>query len=413
MIVVGLSSGTSVDGIDVGAAELEISDGTVVLTPLGHLEVPFAPELRTAVLDALPPAPTTLDAVARIDTGLGRAFATAALRGIDVLAGGRADLVASHGQTLFHWVEGDRVHGTLQLGQPAWIAEATELPVVSDLRTRDVAAGGHGAPLASVLDVLLLGDRAARAGGPVAALNLGGIANVTVVGPAGPGGATTAFDTGPANALLDAAVRAATGEHCDADGLRAARGTVDEHALALLQAEPYYGLRPPKSTGKELFDAGYVDRVLGGRAIALDDLLATLVELTATTVADALRPDDVREVLVSGGGARNPAVVAALERHLAPARPVPISETGLPGDGKEALLFALLGFLTWHGVPSTVPSCTGARAPTIAGRISPGAHPLRLPEPAEPPVRLRIAAGAAPRAAPARTEPARAATPEP
>lgn len=393
MIVVGLSSGTSVDGIDVAAAELELTGDTVVLTPLGHLEVPFPPELRTAVLDALPPAPTTLDAVARIDTGLGRAFATAALRGIDDLAGGRADLVASHGQTLFHWVEGDRVHGTLQLGQPAWIAEATGLPVVSDLRARDVAAGGHGAPLASVLDVLLLGDRAARAGGPVAALNLGGIANVTVVGPAG---ATTAFDTGPANALLDAAVRAATGEHRDTDGRRAARGTVDEHALARLQAEPYYGLRPPKSTGKELFDTGYVDRVLGGRAIALDDLLATLVELTATTVADALRPHGVREVLVSGGGARNPAMVAALERHLAPARLVPISETGLPGDGKEALLFALLGFLTWHGVPSTVPSCTGARAPTIAGRISPGAHPLRLPGPAEPPARLRVGAGAAP-----------------
>lgn len=393
MIVVGLSSGTSVDGIDVAAAELELTGDTVVLTPLGHLEVPFAPELRTAVLDALPPAPTTLDAVARIDTGLGRAFATAALRGIDDLAGGRADLVASHGQTLFHWVEGDRVHGTLQLGQPAWIAEATGLPVVSDLRARDVAAGGHGAPLASALDVLLLGDRAARSGGPVAALNLGGIANVTVVGPAG---ATTAFDTGPANALLDAAVRAATGEHRDTDGRRAARGTVDEHALARLQAEPYYGLRPPKSTGKELFDTGYVDRVLGGRAIALDDLLATLVELTATTVADALRPHGVREVLVSGGGARNPAMVAALERHLAPARLVPISETGLPGDGKEALLFALLGFLTWHGVPSTVPSCTGARAPTIAGRISPGAHPLRLPGPAEPPARLRVGAGAAP-----------------
>lgn len=392
MIVVGLSSGTSVDGIDVAAAELELTGDTVVLTPLGHLEVPFAPELRTAVLDALPPAPTTLDAVARIDTGLGRAFATAALRGIDDLAGGRADLVASHGQTLFHWVEGDRVHGTLQLGQPAWIAEATGLPVVSDLRARDVAAGGHGAPLASALDVLLLGDRAARSGGPVAALNLGGIANVTVVGPAG---ATTAFDTGPANALLDAAVRAATGEHRDTDGRRAARGTVDEHALARLQAEPYYGLRPPKSTGKELFDTGYVDRVLGGRAIALDDLLATLVELTATTVADALRPHGVREVLVSGGGARNPAMVAALERHLAPARLVPISETGLPGDGKEALLFALLGFLTWHGVPSTVPSCTGARAPTIAGRISPGAHPLRLPGPAEPPARLRVGAGAA------------------
>ncbi|MBP2368363.1 anhydro-N-acetylmuramic acid kinase [Pseudonocardia parietis] len=389
MIVVGLSSGTSVDGIDVAAADLEIDGDTVALTPLGHLEVPFAPELRATVLDALPPAATTLDAVARIDTDLGHAFAAAARRGIDELAGGAAELIASHGQTLYHWVEDGHVRGTLQLGQPAWIAEATGLPVVSDLRARDVAAGGHGAPLASVLDVLLLGERAAHAGGPVAALNLGGIANVTVVGPTGD---TAAFDTGPANALLDAAVRAATGEHRDTDGARAARGTVDEHALALLRADPFYALRPPKSTGKELFDPGYVDRVLGEHDVTdrLDDLLATLVELTATTVADALRPYGVREVLVSGGGAHNPAVVAALRHHLAPARLAPIDDAGLPGDGKEALLFALLGFLTWHGVASTVPSCTGARAPTIAGRISPGAQPLRLPEPAPPPSRLRV-----------------------
>ncbi|MBN9733680.1 MULTISPECIES: anhydro-N-acetylmuramic acid kinase [unclassified Pseudonocardia] len=400
MIVVGLSSGTSVDGIDVAAAGLEIGGGTVTMAPLGHLEVPFEPELRAAVLEALPPAATTLGAVARIDTGLGHAFAAAARTGIDELTGGRADLVASHGQTLFHDVEDGAVLGTLQLGQPAWIAQATGLPVVSDLRARDVAAGGHGAPLASVLDVLLLGDRAEAAGGPVAALNLGGIANVTVVG-AGP---AAAFDTGPANALLDAAARATTGAHQDTGGVRAARGTVDAGALARLVAEPYYRLPPPKSTGKELFDPAYTARVLDGHPVLdrPDDLLATLVELTAGTVADALAPYGVREVLVSGGGARNPAVVAALERRLAPARLAPVSDAGLPGDGKEALLFALLGFLTWHGVASTVPSCTGAREPTIAGRISPGAAPLRLPAPAEPPLRLRLRlatgrAGAPPR----------------
>lgn len=394
MIVVGLSSGTSVDGIDVAAADLHIEAGTVTMTPLGHLEVPFGPQLRAAVLDALPPAATTLEDVARIDTGLGRAFAEAARHGIDALAGGHADLVASHGQTLFHWLEDGQVRGTLQLGQPAWIAEATGLPVVSDLRARDVAAGGQGAPLASVLDVLLLGDRAAADGGAVAALNLGGIANVTVVGAGEP----VAFDTGPANALLDAAVRAATREHQDTGGVRAARGTVDADALTRLRAEPYYGRTPPKSTGKELFDAAYTARVLDGHTVLdrPDDLLATLVELTAATVADALRPYRVREVLVSGGGARNPALVAALERHLAPARLRPVADIGLPGDGKEALLFALLGFLTWHGVPATVPSCTGARAATIAGRISPGGAPLRLPDPAHPPHRLRLRPPATP-----------------
>lgn len=389
MIVVGLSSGTSVDGIDVAAAELTLDGPEVVLRTLGHTEVAFDPGLRAAVLDALPPAPTTLEAVARIDTGLGRAFADAARTGVE-LAGGRADLVASHGQTLFHWVEDGRVHGTLQLGQPAWIAEATGLPVVSDLRARDVAAGGQGAPLACVLDVLLLRGRTAP-GTAAAALNLGGIANVTVV-PAD--GDPVAFDTGPANALLDAAVRAATGEHADTGGVRAARGTVDAAALERLLAEPYYAAPAPKSTGKELFDAHHVARVLGaGHPLLgrLDDLLATLVELTAVTVADALAPYAPGEVLVSGGGARNPALVAALGRRLS-APPVGIGAAGLPPDGKEALLFALLGLLTWHGVPATLPSCTGARRSTLAGRITPGDGPLRLPEPAPPPSRLRVVA---------------------
>ncbi|MEJ8280720.1 anhydro-N-acetylmuramic acid kinase [Pseudonocardia spirodelae] len=389
MIVVGLSSGTSVDGIDVAAAELTLDGPEVVLRTLGHTEVAFEPGLRAAVLDALPPAPTTLEAVARIDTGLGRAFADAARTGVE-LAGGRADLVASHGQTLFHWVEDGRVHGTLQLGQPAWIAEATGLPVVSDLRARDVAAGGQGAPLACVLDVLLLRGRTAP-GTAAAALNLGGIANVTVV-PAD--GDPVAFDTGPANALLDAAVRAATGGHADTGGVRAARGTVDEAALARLLAEPYYAAPAPKSTGKELFDAHHVARVLGaGHPLLgrLDDLLATLVELTAVTVADALAPYAPGEVLVSGGGARNPALVAALGRRLS-APPVGVGAAGLPPDGKEALLFALLGLLTWHGVPATLPSCTGARRPTLAGRITPGEGPLRLPDPAPPPSRLRVVA---------------------
>lgn len=370
MIVLGLSSGTSVDGIDVAAADLRLAGDTVELTPLGALDVPYSDDLRRTVLDALPPAATTMQQVARIDTGIGREFAAAAQRGIDAF--GPCDLVVSHGQTLFHWVEDGTVRGTLQLGQPAWIAEATGLPVVSDVRTRDVAAGGHGAPLASVLDVLLLGGRPE----PTAALNLGGIANVTVVRPGRP---PLAFDTGPANALVDAAVRRMTGgaEHADTDGVRARRGRVDERLLARLLAEPYYAAAPPKSTGKELFS----DRYLDGLELT-DDVVATLTELTARTVADACRAYGVTEVLASGGGVHNPAMTAALARHLAPARLGTTDELGLPGDAKEAHLFALLGFLTWHGVPATVPSVTGARHATLAGRITPGAEPLRLPEPA-------------------------------
>ncbi len=390
MIVVALSSGTSLDGIDVAVADLVLDCEDVLLDPRGHREVPYSEGLHRLLLDALPPSATTLEAVCRADTGIGREFATAAQDAVDELADGRADLVVSHGQTLYHWVDDGAVRGTLQLGQPAWVAEATGLPVVSDLRVADVAAGGQGAPLAGLLDTLLLGSRDT----PGAALNLGGIANVTVVRP---GADPVAFDTGPANALLDAAVRRLTGgrEHVDVDGARAARGTVDGRLLDRLLAHPYYGLAPPKSTGKETFHAAHLEEALAGHGVPVagEDLLATGIELTARTVADALRPHEVTEVLASGGGTRNPTLMARLAEHLRPARLGTTDELGLASAAKEAYLFALLGFLSWHGLPGTVPGCTGARHPTIAGRVTPGAAPLRLPEPATTrPARLRLGA---------------------
>ncbi|MBO0873251.1 MAG: anhydro-N-acetylmuramic acid kinase, partial [Pseudonocardia sp.] len=273
-----------------------------------------------------------------------------------------------------------------QLGQPAWIAEATGVPVLSDVRARDIAAGGHGAPLASVFDVLLVGGRAGH-GGARAALNIGGIANVTVLRDGEP---PVAFDTGPGNALIDAAVRRATGgaAHYDADGARARRGSVDQALLAELLAEPYYAAPPPKSTGKELFHPGYLP---APQRLGVDDLVATLTELTARTIADACARYRVTEVIASGGGVRNPALMAALRRNLAPAELTTIDALGMPPEAKEAYLFALLGFLSWHGVPATVPSCTGARHPSIVGRLSPGAGPLRLPPPATTaPTRLSL-----------------------
>ncbi|GAA5153052.1 anhydro-N-acetylmuramic acid kinase [Pseudonocardia eucalypti] len=388
MIVLGLSSGTSVDGIDVAAADLELDGKQVWLRPLGHREVAYSAGLRGEILAALPPAATTVEAITRIDTGIGREFASAAARANSELAGGAAELVVSHGQTVFHWVSDGRALGGLQLGQPAWIAEATGLPVVSDVRSNDIAAGGQGAPLASVLDVLLLGGRP----GVSAALNIGGIANVTVVRPGEP---PVAFDTGPGNALIDAAVRRATGgaESYDAGGQRALRGTVAPALLTELLAEPYYSAAPPKSTGKELFHPGYLppaDR------LGPDDLVATLTELTARTVADACAAYRVTEVIASGGGVRNPALLAALRRHLAPAVLTTSDALGVPAEAKEAYLFALLGFLSWHGVAATAWAATGARHPTVAGRITPGARPLRLPPPASaPPARLLLRPAAA------------------
>ena len=385
MIVLGLISGTSVDAIDVAAAELDWDGRVITLRSLGHAERPWPDSVRARLLAALPPAPCSAAELCQLDVLAGEAFAEAALWGNAELAGGQAALVASHGQTVFHWVEGGHARGTLQLGQPALIAERTGLPVVSDFRARDIAAGGHGAPLASTLDALWL----AGEGNPRAALNLGGIANVTLVGRAGE--PVLAFDTGPANCLMDAAVLAATNQPRDEDGALARAGEVSRVLLARLLAEPYYALPPPKSTGRELFQGGYVAEHLAGLpAITLPDLLATLAELTAVTVADACRAYSVAEVVASGGGTRNPALMARLAARL---DPIPLEtslERGLPADGKEAYLFALLGFLTWHGVPGVVPEATGSRTPRILGRISPGEGPLVLPPPAGAPTGLRI-----------------------
>ncbi len=389
VIVLGLSSGTSVDGIDVAAARIDLDGPLVLLTPLGHRTVPYSTRLRRAIRDALPPGSVTMEAVCRLDTGIGREFADAARTANEELTGGRADLVASHGQTLFHWVDGTTVHGTLQMGQPAWIAEATGLPVVSDLRAADVAAGGHGAPLAALFDTLLLDGRAE----PAAALNLGGMANATIVRDGAP---PQAFDTGPGNALIDAAVRRVTNGRADFDaaGTLARSGRIDPTLLEHLLAEPYYRLPPPKSTGPELFGPGHLDTALR-RAGTPDaaDLLATLVELTAVSVADALRPHGVAEVFASGGGVRNLFLMERLAARLRPARLDTFDALGLDGEAKEAYLFALIGFLTWHGIPGSVPACTGARRASPAGRITPGIRPLRLPAPVDVlPRRLRVEA---------------------
>jgi anhydro-N-acetylmuramic acid kinase len=385
MRVVGLISGTSMDGIDVAVADLRFTGPAVELTPIGFECVDYPADLRADLLAALPPGQCTAARMCELDTRVGQEFARAAGRAL--AAHGPADLVASLGQTIYHWVVGDHCLGTLQLGQPAWIAEATGLPVVSDLRARDVAAGGHGAPLASTLDALWLADRAE----PAVALNLGGIANITVVAPGQP---VTAYDTGPANALLDlAAARATDGaRQQDTDGRIAATGTVRADLLAALLADPYYAAEPPKSTGKEHFHADHLARATAGLPpVSGPDLLATLVELTARTVADACRRHRASLVVGSGGGMRNPVLVAALRRALAPAELVDSADFGLPGDAKEAYLAALLGYLTAHGVPGTVPGATGASGPRQLGSITPGRGPLRLPEPAVHPVtRLRV-----------------------
>lgn len=366
MIVVGMLSGTSADGLDVAVCDVEVGP-TTTLAVRHHAAVDWPDGLQERLLAVLPPATTTVGEIAALDHAVGQAAAAAA-DGYD------ADLVAWLGQTVFHGIEDGRATGGLQLGQPAWIAETTGLPVVSDLRSTDIAAGGHGAPLASTLDALWLAGPETRV-----ALNLGGIANVTVVAPGG----LTAFDTGPANCWLDVVAQRATGAGYDVDGALAASGTVDAALLDHLLAEPYYAAPPPKTTGRELFTAPALDAAVAHAApgVTPADLAATLVALTARTVADACRAHGAVEVVGSGGGMANPTLRAALAAELDPVPLVSADARGLPSDAKEAVLTALLGALTWHGVPGVLPGATGSATPRVLGRLSAGHRPLRLPGP--------------------------------
>ncbi|MDP3952770.1 anhydro-N-acetylmuramic acid kinase [Microbacterium sp.] len=375
MRVLGLLSGTSHDGIDVTVVDFSEVDGAVHGTVLHEGSVPYDPALRARLVAALPPAQTTLAEVCELDTLIGQAFAGVAADAAASVGG--VDAVCTHGQTVYHWIDDGHARGTLQIGQPAWIAERVGAPVVSDVRIRDITAGGHGAPLVSFLDELLLRGRA----GTSAALNLGGIANMTVVAD----GAISAYDVGPANALVDAVI-AKYGLNplgYDEDARVALSGDVDDELLASLLADPYYALAAPKSTGKEHFHLDYVRGHASalGRDVRVTDLVRTLTELTVRTVADDVRAAGVGFLAVSGGGCHNPLIMNGLRAALPATEVVLADELGASADNKEAILFALIGWCTMHGVPAVIPGGTGAREPRILGTITPGAGPLRMPEP--------------------------------
>jgi anhydro-N-acetylmuramic acid kinase len=388
MKVIGMISGTSFDAVEALLADIDLADEVLTCELVEHRSVPYPPEVREAIAAVLPPSATTIEQVCRLDVVIGQFFAEVAAQLADRHGG--VEAVCSHGQTVYHWVDGPSAKGTLQLGEPAWIAERTGAAVVSDVRNRDIAAGGHGAPLVSLLDVLLLGARPAVVSG---ALNLGGIANVTVVGP---GREPIAFDIGPANALMDASVEwLSDGRlHYDRDGAWAARGTADAALVRGLLDDPYFALPPPKSTGKEYFNLDYVKRRLDGAERGGDDLMASVTAATATMVAAAIRDFEVRELLVSGGGTRNHTLMSDLQARLPGVNLRLTDELGVPEASKEALVFAIIGFLSLCGLPATVPSCTGARHSSVLGSVTPGrGRPVR-PSPAlRPPGRLVVRGG--------------------
>ena len=391
-------SGTSVDGIDVACVDLELDGDELGCGYRGVLSVPFDATLRDRIVAALPPGEPGAGELCQLHAELGHAYADAFAAAAVRLAGGQADFAVLHGQTFFHWVDdAGRALGTLQLGNSAAVAERLGLPVICDLRSRDVAAGGQGAPLVSMFDQLLLAGREGlepghNEQGPAAAVNLGGIANLTVVDG---GQVLTAYDIGPAGALMDPAASWASGgsERFDADGALAARGTVSEPLLARLKAEPYYRLPPPRSTGRELFNAGYLRAMLAGidPAPAGQDVAATVTRLLVDLLAEAAEQHGLTELVLSGGGSANQTTLRWLREAVPGVRVLTTAELGVPVQAKEAVAFAVLGFLSWNGLSGSVTAATGAAHPAILGTIQPGAAPLRLPEPAgTPPRYLRL-----------------------
>lgn len=391
MRVLGLISGTSHDGIDGAIVDFTLEGDMLHGTLVHSASTPYAAELRARLVAALPPALTTLAEVCELDTLIGQAFSEVAATMSDVVAvTGAVDLVVSHGQTVFHWVSDDHALGTLQIGQPAWIAERTGIPVLSDVRIRDITAGGHGAPLVSYLDALLLAGLVE--GGTPAALNLGGIANMTVLRP---GRGLVAFDIGPANALVDAVVseQRLTPVGYDVDGAIAGVGTVNAALLEVLMADPYFSLPAPKSTGKEHFNGAYVANIVGKQSFSGSsaDLVATLTAFTAESVARAVLAEGVDTLVVSGGGWRNRVLMDRLRGLLGGLRVLASDDVGVSTDDKEAVAFALIGWLSWRGLPGTVPAGTGARGGRVLGTLTPGARPLVLPVPlATPPAALTL-----------------------
>jgi anhydro-N-acetylmuramic acid kinase len=376
MIVIGLISGTSADGTDVAVVEIEGAPPQLQWRLLHAQTVPHPKELRAAVLRAINPQTSPVDLLCSLNVQLAEQFAAAALAGMAAVGLRPEDvhLIGSHGQTVWHAPD---LGATLQLGEAAVLAERTGIPVISNFRARDMAAGGQGAPLVAYVDVLLLThpDRVR------AAQNIGGIGNVTFLPPANQPDVTAfAFDTGPGNVLIDLTTALATDgrQQYDADGALAAQGMVDQALLEWLLAEPYLATRPPKTTGRELFTADLAQQIWQrGLAAGLggSDIAATVTMFTAQSIAQAYRdflPLPPIEVVVSGGGGLNHTLLKWLTEAVAPARVLLSDELGLSSEAKEAVAFAILAYESWHGRPGNLPAATGARRPVVLGDLTGG-----------------------------------------
>lgn len=371
--MVGLMSGTSADGISAAVASFDrTDDGRVRTELLAHLSRPYTPAERERLLDAIERGTPAEYCRLNFDLGSWLADAALAVMGRAYLAPTDVRAIASHGHTVWH----EPPHSTWQFGEAAVIAERTGVDVVSDFRVRDVAAGGQGAPLVPMADALLFSSPSHWR----ALQNLGGIGNVSIVPPSPAGTNVRAFDTGPGCAVIDGVTRALRPDlPYDVDGALARVGTAIPEVVDELLREPYFEALPPKSTGRELFSSSYIARFVqrcrSARPDASnEDIIATAVSLTASSIGDALRRfvrEPVTEIVLSGGGARNPVLVDAIAAAVAPARARSFDELFFDGEAKEAVAFALLGWLHLEHRAGNVPVATGARGARLLGKLCP------------------------------------------
>jgi anhydro-N-acetylmuramic acid kinase len=382
MLVLGLMSGTSADGIDVALTEVNGAPPKLRARLLRHRSRRMPDALRNEVLRIAEGATCTAGEISQLNFRLGVAFAEAAVSACREfrVALARVELIGSHGQTIFHQGRlvaflGRATASTLQIGEPAVIAERTGIPTVGDFRVADMAAGGQGAPLVPYADYLLYANEKI---GRVS-LNLGGIGNLTVLPAGAKPGQVMAFDTGPGNMLMDALVWHFTRRKQKFDrGARFARqGKVNAKLLEELLRDPYLRLGPPKSTGREYYGRVYFQELLRmGKKYGAgsNDLIRTTTEFTVASVVQALkrfvlRKAKIQQLIVSGGGAKNPLIMAQLAAALTPMAVMPSSKLGVPEGAKEAYAFALLAYETWNRRAGNLPSATGARKPAVLGKI--------------------------------------------
>lgn len=371
---IGMMSGTSCDGVDAGLVRIKGTGANLLLKFIEFTTSAYPPDVRKRLLD---PHLSAQD-LCLLSFELGEQFAGAATEMLKVARnnGVEVDFIASSGHTIVHAPPGAGPKvGTLQIGEPAVIAERTGLPIVSDFRTRDLAAGGQGAPLVPYADWVLF----SRPDRTVVCLNLGGIANFTVVTPDFEG--VSAFDSGPGNMAIDGAVGLLTrgAQQMDEDGAAAAKGNVIDELLEYLLSHPYFERVPPKSTGREEFgpEVYLRDALANRKEYSLEDLVATVTTAVGYSIVRAfnrfIKPyHDVARIIVSGGGAHNRTLRLTIEQGLAGIAVRTSGTYGIPSNAKEAVAFAILGNEALCGTPANVPQATGARHPVILGKITPG-----------------------------------------